>query len=154
MMLLYSVIIIMPRQIDSYRKPATVLSDSDTSSRKLSVVPLAIFVILAMFCANVGADAYSEMAAKDKALAEQSRLCLVEFNQKQCDSLKPTPHCQELLKCVQMEDGKGPTRMTRYLDAVSSEILTDFHFPTVIVALLLLFQLAHPFKHDRNEHQD
>jgi hypothetical protein len=54
----------------------------------------------------VSFDVVDEINSGSPSLEEKSKLCLVEFSQKKCDSLNLTTPCQSLMSCIQKNDEK------------------------------------------------
>ena len=134
----------MPKAIESYRKLTASPIEPETSNPLPNVVPLAILFIVVIFSFSIGNDAHSQMEAVEKKMKEDAKLCMVEFGQKGCDILNPNMECQGLLDCVQLKD--GGSKISSFVQLCSEEILKDFHFPTVMVGLLLLYHLGQSLK--------
>ena len=132
--------IYMPKTIDHYRKSAS--SDQSATSSRSKLVPLLILTVTVWFAVSIGIDAYRQIAASHQNTAEQARLCLVEFHQKKCDGLSPSPDCSKLLPCIQLQNSAVTSQLLDFVSACSQEILDDYQLPTVLIGLLLLFNLC------------
>ena len=58
-------------------------------------------IILAIFAVNISYETYGDMNTKFTITDNQSRNCLVDFQQKNCNPLKLTEECEEIFECVQ-----------------------------------------------------
>ena len=101
----------MPKTIDSYRKSMDAEGLAKEPRRRIPVIPFAIGVIIMLFVSQAWMDSSSKMTSIDNSLAEKSKLCLVEFSQKGCDSLKPTEDCKKLLNCMEEKENWQGNRM-------------------------------------------
>ncbi len=83
----------MRKKIDSYQS----INDSlpiDIPRRQSTLIPLTIIVL---FSISIGTDAYKQLEMSEKNLAEEAKLCMIEFSQKGCDSIRPTIQCSKLI---------------------------------------------------------
>lgn len=62
-----------------------------------------------------------------------------------CNSLDLTNECRKILDCVQAGKPDTSSLAMAFLEMFSNEVVTDFHFPMVVVGPLLLGQ----FKNDK-----
>ena len=108
-----------------------------------------IVLIARLFCINVGYDSYSHMSTIDVSLSEKSKVCLVEFNQRKCDSINLVGDCKKLFDCVQLKEADGLSRIWDYFRALVEEVRSDFQFPTIVIGLLLLMNLAQAIRDNR-----
>lgn len=134
----------MPKGIDPYRKITTIPLDIDPRFPIPSLVLILVLTIVIVFCISIGTDAQNKMEISEENMKEEAKMCLVEFSQRGCDSVRPTPECQRLVDCVQLK--QKDAKFSTFINLCSEEILEDFHFPTVMVGLLLLFHLGQSFK--------
>lgn len=81
----------MPKLIDPYRKSSIAYDEASIGRPSLGIV--AILIVLALFGLSVGSDAYREMAETSKKIEDQSKLCVIEFGQQNCDALKLSSKC-------------------------------------------------------------
>lgn len=79
----------MPRQIESYAKfSGANCKSSGESSRTFSTMLITVMVVATLFGLKVSSDAFDQVLKIDRSMQEQSKLCLAEFKQKNCDSLR------------------------------------------------------------------
>ena len=110
-----------------------------------------IVLIARLFCINVGYDSFSHMSTIDVSLSEKSKVCLVEFNQRKCDSINLAGDCKRLFDCVQLKEADGLSRIWEYGRALIDEVRSDFQFPTILIGLLLLVNLAQTIRDNKIE---
>ena len=142
----------MPKSIENYRKVVAMELESQHSQRKMfSCIPVMIIIVAGLFCINVGYDSYSHMSTIDASLSEKSKVCLVEFNQRKCDSINLAGDCKRLFDCVQLKEADGLSRIWDYFRAIIEEVRSDFQFPTIVIGLLLLMNLAQIIRDNKIE---
>ena len=142
----------MPKSIENYRKVVSMELESQHSQKKMfSCIPVMIFIVAGLFCINVGYDSYSHMSTIDASLSEKSKVCLVEFNQRKCDSINLTEDCKRLIDCVQLKEADGFSRIWEYGRALIEEVRSDFQFPTIVIGRLLLMNLAQIIRDNKIE---
>ena len=142
----------MPKSIENYRKVVAMELESQHSQKKMfSCIPVIIVIVAGLFCINVGYDSYSHMSTIDASLSEKSKVCLVEFNQRKCDSINLAGDCKRLFDCVQLKEADGLSRIWEYGRALIDEVRSDFQFPTILIGLLLLVNLVQAIRDNKIE---
>ena len=77
----------MPRQVETYRKIAERLENSQNDS-KTSCLRIIIVVIFLSFVASVAFDSYESIIADSILAEDKSQICMVEYNKKKCNVLE------------------------------------------------------------------
>lgn len=108
-----------------------------------SPVSLIILIIVIIFAANISYETYDDMDQKFTITDTQSRNCLVDFQDKNCNPLKLTDDCQIIFECIQKENGEDfLNKSESFLDFIISEIHENLMVPTVMIIILLIYQLT------------
>ena len=143
----------MPKVIENYRRQS-LENDAKESRKRRPFIPFAIIAVLVIFIAQAWSDSSSKLTIADAALAEKSKLCLVEFTQKKCDTLNPFGECKNLMKCIEEKEKWQGGKMWEFWKLFSEEILGEFAFPTMLIVLLLLIEMPNALKSDKNHPHD
>ncbi len=107
-------------------------------NRRVPMIPLAIGVVLLLFFVQEWVDSSSRLNAAHDSLTEKSKLCLVEWTTKKCDTLKPSGECAGLLECLSAKQDWKSSHLWDNWKYFSEEVLSDFGFPAVVIGILLL----------------
>ncbi len=109
----------MPRQIEAYKKNF----DIEEASRQpfgSHLVMIAIIIILFVGC--VSKDSMEIMTNQHQTQIQQSKLCMAEYSQNNCDALKLTEKCTQLLNCIQLKEIGLLSVAKNFLAVLSQEI--------------------------------
>ena len=92
----------MPKTIDNYNsKVLSQINESAGQKQAVSCKTIIICLIIIVFSCDAMVDAYRSIETKQPSQIEKSKLCLVEFKQKNCDPLNLNEHCSTLFSCAQ-----------------------------------------------------
>ena len=116
------------------------------------LISCGIVIILIIFAANISYETYDDMDTKFTITDSQSRNCLVDFQQKNCDPLKLTEECEEIFECVQKEnDAEVIEKAGSLFEYFTSEIEENMLLPTVSIVILMIYKLTQNVEQLRRE---
>lgn len=89
---------IIPRQLEE-----------NPINRTMKALPLPyyiIIIVIVFFAINVSYETYDDMSKTFSITDSQSKNCIIDFQKTNCNPLNLTEKCEDILECVQKEDGK------------------------------------------------
>jgi hypothetical protein len=112
-----------------------------------SVSNCIIAIIIIAFCITISADVFNNMEEKFTVSDKQAKACMVNFQETGCNPLKLDEKCGNLWDCVQKEETAGIiTKSWSFFNFSVAEIKENVIFPCVMIALVILFQIAKVMK--------
>lgn len=89
---------IIPRQLEENQINRTM--------KTLSLPYYIIIIVIVFFAINVSYETYDDMSKTFSITDSQSKNCIIDFQKTGCNPLNLTEKCEDILECVQKEDGK------------------------------------------------
>ena len=140
----------MPKNIDGYRKEAEKTPEDVRLSSQWSRLNVVIILVVFAFSVSVAVDTVDGIRLIRPALTEESKICMVEFAQKKCDVLSMTSQCQQIMDCIQLKDHPIIwSKIKTYTSIIYDEVIEDLPVPTVVIAIILLWQLRDSLEMNR-----
>ena len=139
----------MPRTIDPYKRKG----DNHDEKEPTSYLSYAIFLTFAFFFVQCCYEVHSDTVKDVPMTAQQSKLCLGEFQAKNCDPLVMTDECSKLMICIQKGVGDGGFPWLAALGKMVEKVTEDLPILGAVVGVLMMFQLKGLVR-GHNPHKD
>jgi hypothetical protein len=102
-----------------------------------------IAIIIIVFSLTICVQVFDSMDGHFTVSDIQAKKCMVDFQENSCNPLKLDGKCVELLSCIQKEENAGiVTKSWTFFNFSVTEIKENILFPSIMIALVLLFQIA------------
>ena len=112
-----------------------------------TAVNIMVFLIIISYLGVFAYRVNSEMEEKFTVSDEDSKKCLVDFQERKCNALKLDAECSRLYSCVQKEKDEGIVIKSWSLISVSAnEVKESALFPVVTILMLLVYQISKMLK--------
>ena len=136
----------IPSSLDIKEFALNHMNSKHSSGSSMSNWIAALIIIV--YCFSVGLNINNEMNEKFSVTEEDSKKCLVDFQEKKCNAIKLDENCTKLFDCVQKKaTDEGLINKSWSLISISiNEVKESVLFPAILILMLFIYQISKSLK--------